>query len=194
MGIATSTVTSIVNTGIAIGAQEARKDAIARNSIPQINQNAQSKNSNAFSQAQSQLAPEQSALYVQSDAINKVVSEREQQKHKEDKLKNEERESKEKSLEDGDFEDVNELQGVKGNSSVAHVSTSVSASGNSLDKDVTSIGVIHESASAVLGATYSEEADDRREKGNGFSSKVIASTYNAINPNVSLGRNVNVHS
>lgn len=194
MGIATSTVTSIVNTGIAIGAQEARKDAIARNSIPQINQNAQSKNSNAFSQAQSQLAPEHSALYVQSDAINKVVSEREQQKHKGDKLKNEERESKEKSLEDGDFEGVNELQGVKGTSAVAHVSTSVSASGNSLDKDVTSIGVIHESASAVLGSTYSEEADDRREKGNGFSSKVIASTYNAINPNVSLGRNVNVHS
>lgn len=194
MGIATSTVASIVNTGFAVGAQEARKDAIARNTIPQINQNSQSKNSNAFSQTQSQLSPERSALYVQSDAINKAVSEKEQQKHKEDRLKNDEKEGREAKVHSSEGESTAQEPQASSASYSAAVSTAVSATGSSLDSEVTQAGVIHEAASAVLGAAYSEDADEKREKGSGFTSKVVAEAYNAIVPKDALGKNVNVHS
>ena len=69
MDIATSTISNIVTAGVPHAAQEARRDSMARETIPQINQNAQSANNAAVSQGSVQTAPVNSSLFIQTDVL-----------------------------------------------------------------------------------------------------------------------------
>ena len=43
-----------------------------------------------------------------------------------------------------------------------------------------------------LNEIYSQDAEDKRKKGEGYSSKAIANKYNSSRPNFNLGMSVNV--
>lgn len=76
MDIATSTISNIVTAGVPHAAQEARRDSMARETIPQINQNAQSANNAAVSQGSVQTAPVNSSLFIQTDVLIKANGEK----------------------------------------------------------------------------------------------------------------------
>jgi len=178
MDIATSTISNIVAAGIPHAAQEARRDSIARETIPQINQTASSLNGQGVAQGNAQLAPANSNLYAQVD--NQIRSAHE-------KRNSEKKQSKE----------------VKGHSEAGKTATSAKA------ETVSAVGISSQSLSGgvsknaktkaslggsfgSMGAAYSSESDKRRAKGEGYSSKVIADTYNGIRPNESLGQGLDI--
>ncbi|MCI6345116.1 MAG: hypothetical protein PUD95_09375 [Succinatimonas sp.] len=178
MDIATSTISNIVTAGVPHAAQEARRDSMARETIPQINQNAQSANNAAVSQGSVQTAPVNSSLFIQTDVLIKANGEK--VSSKKELAKTEKK------------EDTKETKGTGG----GKAASSSSASGASLNQNVTASGAMNAalggSFGSSTGASYSQDAEDKRKKGEGYSSKAIANKYNSSKPNFNLGMSVNV--
>lgn len=178
MDIATSTISNIVTAGVPHAAQEARRDSMARETIPQINQNAQSANNAAVSQGSVQTAPVNSSLFIQTDVLIKANGEN--VSSKKELAKTEKK------------EDTKETKGTGG----GKAASSSSASGASLNQNVTASGAMNAalggSFGSSTGASYSQDAEDKRKKGEGYSSKAIANKYNSSRPNFNLGMSVNV--
>lgn len=178
MDIATSTISNIVTAGVPHAAQEARRDSMARETIPQINQNAQSANNAAVSQGSVQTAPVNSSLFIQTDVLIKANGEK--VSSKKELAKTEKK------------EDTKETKGTGG----GKAASSSSASGASLNQNVTASGAMNEalggSFGSSTGASYSQDAEDKRKKGEGYSSKAIANKYNSSRPKFNLGMSVNV--
>lgn len=178
MDIATSTISNIVTAGVPHAAQEARRDSMARETIPQINQNAQSANNVAVSQGSVQTAPVNSSLFIQTDVLIKANGEK--VSSKKELAKTEKK------------EDTKETKGTGG----GKAASSSSASGASLNQNVTASGAMNAalggSFGSSTGASYSQDAEDKRKKGEGYSSKAIANKYNSSRPNFNLGMSVNV--
>ena len=178
MDIATSTISNIVTAGVPHAAQEARRDSMARETIPQINQNAQSANNAAVSQGSVQTAPVNSSLFIQTDVLIKANGEK--VSSKKELAKTEKK------------EDTKETKGTGG----GKAASSSSASGASLNQNVTASGAMNAalggSFGSSTGASYSQDAEDKRKKGEGCSSKAIANKYNSSRPNFNLGMSVNV--
>lgn len=178
MDIATSTISNIVTAGVPHAAQEARRDSMARETIPQINQNAQSANNAAVSQGSVQTAPVNSSLFIQTDVLIKANGEK--VSSKKELAKTEKK------------EDTKETKGTCG----GKAASSSSASGASLNQNVTASGAMNAalggSFGSSTGASYSQDAEDKRKKGEGYSSKAIANKYNSSRPNFNLGMSVNV--
>lgn len=178
MDIATSTISNIVTAGVPHAAQEARRDSMARETIPQINQNAQSANNTAVSQGSVQTAPVNSSLFIQTDVLIKANGEK--VSSKKELAKTEKK------------EDTKETKGTGG----GKAASSSSASGASLNQNVTASGAMNAalggSFGSSTGASYSQDAEDKRKKGEGYSSKAIANKYNSSRPNFNLGMSVNV--
>lgn len=178
MDIATSTISNIVTAGVPHAAQEARRDSMARETIPQINQNAQSANNAAVSQGSVQTAPVNSSLFIQTDVFIKANGEK--VSSKKELAKTEKK------------EDTKETKGTGG----GKAASSSSASGASLNQNVTASGAMNAalggSFGSSTGASYSQDAEDKRKKGEGYSSKAIANKYNSSKPNFNLGMSVNV--
>ncbi len=178
MDIATSTISNIVTAGVPHAAQEARRDSMARETIPQINQNAQSANNAAVSQGSVQTAPVNSSLFIQTDVLIKANGEK--VSSKKELAKTEKK------------EDTKETKGTGG----GKAASSSSASGASLNQNVTAFGAMNAalggSFGSSTGASYSQDAEDKRKKGEGYSSKAIANKYNSSRPNFNLGMSVNV--
>lgn len=178
MDIATSTISNIVTAGVPHAAQEARRDSMARETIPQINQNAQSANNAAVSQGSVQTAPVNSSLFIQTDVLIKANGEK--VSSKKELAKTEKK------------EDTKETKGTGG----GKAASSSSASGASLNQNVTASGAMNAalggSFGSSTGASYSHDAEDKRKKGEGYSSKAIANKYNSSRPNFNLGMSVNV--
>ena len=178
MDIATSTISNIVTAGVPHAAQEARRDSMARETIPQINQNAQSANNAAVSQGSVQTAPVNSSLFIQTDVLIKANGEK--VSSKKELAKTEKK------------EDTKETKGTGG----GKAASSSSASGASLNQNVTASGAMNAalggSFGSSTGAFYSQDAEDKRKKGEGYSSKAIANKYNSSRPNFNLGMSVNV--
>ena len=165
MDIATSTISNIVTAGVPHAAQEARRDSMARETIPQINQNAQSANNAAVSQGSVQTAPVNSSLFIQTDVLIKANGEK--VSSKKELAKTEKK------------EDTKETKGTGG----GKAASSSSASGASLNQNVTASGAMNAalggSFGSSTGASYSQDAEDKRKKGEGYSSKAIANKYNS---------------
>ena len=178
MDIATSTISNIVTAGVPHAAQEARRDSMARETIPQINQNAQSANSAAVSQGSVQTAPVNSSLFIQTDVLIKANGEKVSSKKEIAKTEKK--------------EDTKETKGTGG----GKAASSSSASGASLNQNVTASGAMNAalggSFGSSTGASYSQDAEDKRKKGEGYSSKAIANKYNSSRPKFNLGMSVNV--
>lgn len=178
MDIATSTISNIVTAGVPHAAQEARWDSMARETIPQINQNAQSANNAAVSQGSVQTAPVNSSLFIQTDVLIKANGEK--VSSKKELAKTEKK------------EDTKETKGTGG----GKAASSSSASGASLNQNVTASGAMNAalggSFGSSTGASYSQDAEDKRKKGEGYSSKAIANKYNSSRPKFNLGMSVNV--
>ena len=178
MDIATSTISNIVTAGVPHAAQEARRDSMARETIPQINQNAQSANNAAVSQGSVQTAPVNSSLFIQTDVLIKANGEK--VSSKKELAKTEKK------------EDTKETKGTGG----GKAASSSSASGASLNQNVTASEAMNAalggSFGSSTGASYSQDAEDKRKKGEGYSSKAIANKYNSSRPNFNLGMSVNV--
>ncbi len=178
MDIATSTISNIVTAGVPHAAQEARRDSMARETIPQINQNAQSANNAAVSQGSVQTAPVNSSLFIQTDVLIKANGEK--VSSKKELAKTEKK------------EDTKDTKGTGG----GKAASSSSASGASLNQNVTASGAMNAalggSFGSSTGASYSQNAEDKRKKGEGYSSKAIANKYNSSRPNFNLGMSVNV--
>ena len=178
MDIATSTISNIVTAGVPHAAQEARRDSMLRETIPQINQNAQSANNAAVSQGSVQTAPVNSSLFIQTDVLIKANGEK--VSSKKELAKTEKK------------EDTKETKGTGG----GKAASSSSASGASLNQNVTASGAMNAalggSFGSSTGASYSQDAEDKRKKGEGYSSKAIANKYNSSKPNFNLGMSVNV--
>lgn len=178
MDIATSTISNIVTAGVPHAAQEARRDSMARETIPQINQNAQSANNAAVSQGSVQTAPVNSSLFIQTDVLIKANGEK--VSSKKELAKTEKK------------EDTKETKGTGG----GKAAFSSSASGASLNQNVTASGAMNAalggSFGSSTGASYSQDAEDKRKKGEGYSSKAIANKYNSSRPKFNLGMSVNV--
>ena len=176
MDIATSTISNIVTAGVPHAAQEARRDSMARETIPQINQNAQSANNAAVSQGSVQTAPVNSSLFIQTDVLIKANGEK--VSSKKELAKTEKK------------EDTKETKGTGG----GKAASSSSASGASLNQNVTASGAMNAalggSFGSSTGASYSQDAEDKRKKGEGYSSKAIANKYNSSRPNFNLGMSV----
>lgn len=184
MDIATSTISNIAVASYPHAATEARRDNLARETIPQINQTAQSLNGQATSQGSVQTAPANANLYAQADALIKVGQEKHNQSKKEEKVSKKE-------------EDSSDTKGIKGKSAS---STSSTSTGASLDQNVTAAGATNASLGGSFGsnnqsqggASYSEDLDKRHQKGEGFSSKAIAKAYNKVIPHQNLGLSLDV--
>lgn len=178
MDIATSTISNIVTAGVPHAAQEARRDSMARETIPQINQNAQSANNAAVSQGSVQTAPVNSSLFIQTDVLIKANGEK--VSSKKELAKTEKK------------EDTKETKGTGG----GKAASSSSASGASLNQNVTASGAMNAALGGSFGsstvASYSQDAEDKRKKGEGYSSKAIANKYNSSRPKFNLGMSVNV--
>ena len=178
MDIATSTISNIVTAGVPHAAQEARRDSMARETIPQINQNAQSANNAAVSQGSVQTAPVNSSLFIQTDVLIKANGEKVS--------------SKKELAKTEKTEDTKETKGTGG----GKAASSSSASGASLNQNVTASGAMNAalggSFGSSTGASYSQDAEDKRKKGEGYSSKAIANKYNSSRPKFNLGMSVNV--
>ena len=178
MDIATSTISNIVTAGVPHAAQEARRDSMARETIPQINQNAQSANNAAVSQGSVQTAPVNSSLFIQTDVLIKANGEK--VSSKKELAKTEKK------------EDTKETKGTGG----GKAASSSSASEASLNQNVTASGAMNAalggSFGSSTGASYSQDAEDKRKKGEGYSSKAIANKYNSSRPKFNLGMSVNV--
>ena len=178
MDIATSTISNIVTAGVPHAAQEARRDSMLRETIPQINQNAQSANNAAVSQGSVQTAPVNSSLFIQTDVLIKANGEKVSSKKELTKTEKK--------------EDTKETRGTSG----GKAASSSSASGASLNQNVTASGAMNAalggSFGSSTGASYSQDAEDKRKKGEGYSSKAIANKYNSSKPNFNLGMSVNV--
>lgn len=178
MDIATSTISNIVTAGVPHAAQEARRDSMARETIPQINQNAQSANNAAVSQGSVQTVPVNSSLFIQTDVLIKANGEK--VSSKKELAKTEKK------------EDTKETKGTGG----GKAASSSSASGASLNQNVTASGAMNAaldgSFGSSTGASYSQDAEDKRKKGEGYSSKAIANKYNSSRPKFNLGMSVNV--
>lgn len=178
MDIATSTISNIVTAGVPHAAHEARRDSMARETIPQINQNAQSANNAAVSQGSVQTAPVNSSLFIQTDVLIKANGEK--VSSKKELAKTEKK------------EDTKETKGTGG----GKAASSSSASGASLNQNVTASGAMNAalggSFGSSTGTSYSQDAEDKRKKGEGYSSKAIANKYNSSRPKFNLGMSVNV--
>ena len=178
MDIATSTISNIVTAGVPHAAQEARRASMARETSPQINQNAQSANNAAVSQGSVQTAPVNSSLFIQTDVLIKANGEK--VSSKKELAKTEKK------------EDTKETKGTGG----GKAASSSSASGASLNQTVTASGAMNAalggSFGSSTGASYSQDAEDKRKKGEGYSSKAIANKYNISRPKFNLGMSVNV--
>lgn len=178
MDIATSTISNIVTAGVPHAAQEARRDSMARETIPQINQNAQSANNAAVSQGSVQTAPVNSSLFIQTDVLIRANGEK--VSSKKELAKTEKK------------EDTKETKGTGG----GQAASSSSASGASLNQNVTASGAMNAalggSFGSSTGASYSQDAENKRKKGEGYSSKAIANKYNSSRPKFNLGMSVNV--
>ena len=187
MDIATSVISNMAVASFPHAAAEARRDTLARETIPQINQTAQSLNGQATSQGSVQTAPANANLYAQADALIKVGQEKHNQGKKEGKVSKKEEES-------------SDTKGLKGKSAS---STSLTSTGASLDQNVTAAGATNAALGGAFGsnsnqnqggATYSEDLDKRHQKGEGFSSKAIAKAYNRVIPHQNLGLSLDVQA
>ena len=178
MDIATSTISNIVTAGVPHAAQEARRDSMLRETIPQINQNAQSANNAAVSQGSVQTAPVNPSLFIQTDVLIKANGEK--VSSKKELAKTEKK------------EDTKVTKGTGG----GKAASSSSASGASLNQNITASGAMNAalggSFGSSTGASYSQDAEDKRKKGEGYSSKAIANKYNSSRPKFNLGMSVNV--
>ena len=69
MDIVNSTISNVVNIGLPQGAAEARRDSMARETIPQLNQNAASSQNQGAAQNTAANVPTSSNLFIQTAAI-----------------------------------------------------------------------------------------------------------------------------
>lgn len=178
MDIATSTISNIVTAGVPHAAQEARRDSMVRETIPQISQNAQSSGNAAVSQGSVQTAPVNTNLFIQADVLIKTNGEKVT--------------SKKETSKTDKKEDTKEAKGAGG----GKASSSSSATGASLGQNVTASGSMNAalggSFGSSTGASFSQDAEDKRQKGEGYSSKAIANRYNSSRPKFNLGMSVNI--
>lgn len=166
MDIVNSTISNVVNIGLPQGAAEARRDSMARETIPQLNQNAASSQNQGAAQNTAANVPTSSNLFIQTDSILKVSQEKNFSQKGTIKNKKEEKTTEAKA------EKAKEQGGASGASS--------SLSSKSLSSKVASIDEIRATLSGAFGKSgvdYSLDADQKREKGNGYKSKTIASKY-----------------
>ncbi len=178
MDIANSTITTLTTANIPHAAQEARRDSINREVIPEINQTAKSLYGQATSQGNAQLAPANANLYIQADSLLKVSQEKKNQSkntHKSDKSEAEKVETKQKSINSTATVNVPTITGQT-------IGSNVNAANG--------IKAVLSGAYGKTGASFSDEAENKKNKGNGYSSKVIAKTYNNIRPNYNLGSGI----
>ncbi len=182
MDIATSSISNMVMANIPHAAQEARRDSIARETIPQVSHLSKGLNSQTTAHGNAQLAPANSNLYIQAD--NLIRSEQIQKKSQ----KKTERENKKDQI---STENNSSSQSVKASSSASTATVSSNTLNNGVEK-ISSVQAALDGAYGNTGASYSVDADNKREKESGYSSKVIASTYNAIIPDTSKGQTIDV--
>lgn len=123
MDVASSAISNVVNTSFPHAAQEARRDALAKETIPQLNQSANSNPNNAVAQGQSQTNPAQSSLFIQAETIIKT--------HNDKSVNKENKADKKESV--GSKE-------TKEGSSAKGASSTTSTSGQSLQSPVDGIG------------------------------------------------------
>ncbi len=186
MDIASTTISNIAVAAYPHAAQEARRDSLAKAAIPQIDQTSKQLNSQASGQGSAQLAPANANLYIQADSMLKVDAERRSQNTRKNQ-KSAKREGTETVSED------KSTTAAKAGAQSAVASSSVS--GQSLDGNITAASKVNAALGGSYGgngASYSADAESKREKGEGYSSKVIASTYNGIAPSYTLGRSLDV--
>ena len=176
MDVATSSISNIIAAGVPHAAQQARRDNLARETIPQITQNSQSANGQSVNQGAVQTAPAQTNLFIQADTAIKVGLDRVNPTKEQKSSKKEE------------TSETKESKGAKA------ASSSSSATGASLSQNVTKAGAMNAALGGAFGSgvSYSETADERRGKGKGFTSRVIAKAYNASSPNYALGNSIDV--
>ncbi|MGN1282083.1 MAG: hypothetical protein ACI4UM_09340 [Succinivibrio sp.] len=178
MDVATSTISNIIAAGVPHAANEARRDSLARETIPQISQNSATQNSLATSQGAVQTAPANTNLYIQADSLIKTGIER-TGFGKKDAVKSAKKES-----------------GSDSKTTKAASSASSTVSGNSLNQNVEASAKMNASLGGSFGsnggASYSKDAEQRRKKGEGFSPKAIANAYNASEPRQTRGNYLDV--
>lgn len=181
MDVASSAISNVVNTSFPHAAQEARRDALAKETIPQLNQSANSNPNNAVAQGQSQTNPAQSSLFIQAETIIKSHN---------DKSVN--KENKTDRKETAGTKEAKESNSAKG------ASSTTSTSGQSLQSPIEGIGqmkaALGGSFGANNGANYSDEFEKKRKKGQGFSGKAIAKTYNSSLPSNNIGTMLDIES
>ncbi|MGN0915358.1 MAG: hypothetical protein ACI4NE_03280 [Succinivibrio sp.] len=178
MDVASSTISNVVSLGVSHAAQEARRDSIARETIPQINQNAATSTNVMVSQGQTQISPAQTSLFIQADTLIKNFNEKSSVSRKETKTVKKESEVKE----------AKETE--------ASSSASSSASGSSLEKEVTAAGGTNAALGGSFGVTgvaFSADADKRRQKKQGgYTAKAVADAYSKITPNFNKGIHIDI--
>ena len=181
MDVASSAISNVVNTSFPHAAQEARRDALAKETIPQLNQSANSNPNNSVAQGQSQTNPAQSSLFIQAETIIKSHN---------DKSVNKENKTDKK-------ETAGTKEAKEGNSAKGASSTT-STSGQALQSPIEGIGqmkaALGGSFGANNGANYSDEFEKKRKKGQGFSGKAIAKTYNSSLPSNNIGTMLDIES
>ena len=181
MDVASSAISNVVKTSFPHAAQEARRDALAKETIPQLNQSANSNPNNAVAQGQSQTNPAQSSLIIQAETNIKT--------HNDKSVNKENKADKKESV--GSKE-------TKEGSSAKGASSTTSTSGQSLQSPVDGIGqmkaALGGSFGANNGANYSDEFEKKRKKGQGFSGKAIAKTYNSSIPSNNIGTMLDIES
>lgn len=181
MDVASSAISNVVNTSFPHAAQEARRDALAKETIPQLNQSANSNPNNAVAQGQSQLNPAQSSLFIQAETIIKTQSEK--SINKDNKV---------------DKKEGTSTKEAKESSSTKGAASTTSTSGQSLQSPVDGIGqmkaALGGSFGANNGANYSDVFEKKRKKGQGFSGKAIAKTYNSSLPSNNIGTMLDIQS
>lgn len=183
MDVVTSAISNVITTGIPHAAQEARRDSLTKETIPQINQNSASQGNNPSSQGNVANAPSSSNLFIQADAIINTGQTKIGEKKSLQKDKKTERTSEEKE--------------AKGVSSAKGTGVTSTASGNSFNQKVASASNITAALDGAFGNTgvdYSIDADKHREKGKGYSSKAIADRYKSSNPRLVTGNFIDVNS
>lgn len=179
MDVATSTISNIVSAGVPHAANEARRDSLARETIPQVAQNTALANNSAASQGAAQTAPVNTNLFIQADSFIKSGIER-TLSGKKDTAKVSKKES-----------------GTETKSAKAPGASSSTVSGNSLNQNIEAAAKMNASLGGSYGSTgggafYSKDAEQRRKKGEGFSPKAIASAYNASEPRQTRGNFLDV--
>ncbi len=175
MDVANSTITTLTTASIPHAAQEARRDSMNREVIPEISQTAKSLNGQGTAQGNAQLAPANANLYIQADSLLKVGQEKKNQT---------------KNTQKSNSKETDKVDAKQSTKTSATSASSATVNGQSIGSNVNAaagLKAVLSGAYGKTGASFSDDAEKKKGKGHGYSSKVIAQTYNDIRPNYNLG-------